>query len=514
VVANHDLTHLHIAGIYDSPTDNKEYYEMKFKRNKIVGRGLLSFEACRDGGCSWLSGSMLEALLWNCADLRVLKLHDCREVGLRSIKALSPLWGNLKTLALSVHNGLGTKCLRLIAGVCKKLTHLAFYADSELLRTDGLLALVESNPGLTSLKVDNISSVSVAGVVRVLWLCPLLTELRLIYQDNFSCAPIVCAIASTCGPNLERLTLRSLNISDAVCVSTLARAFNSLKVLDIHRSLVPSNDDLAAVSAASPLLEQLSISGYNHVTSDGIMRFAAAIGGNLEVFLVDCLYSVSDDAWYELFRKCSRLRRVCLQGCRSLSDRTFSLLVQSNPDLTDVNVSGCKLLTDASVLELPLSCPKLRQLRLSNVPALTDFSLVGLAEHCPWLESLHIDRCVGISDISMVAITEHCTRLATLSMVEICGISSTTLHQISRTCPAFETLHAGGCGGIDTEGLAAILKHCPKINHMNVCCCYRVQVKVLKACKKGQCISVWGGMNYGTVMGAEYEHFNFNRDFL
>ncbi|TFK55512.1 RNI-like protein [Heliocybe sulcata] len=137
--------------------------------------------------------------------------------------------------------------------------------------------------------------------------------------------------------------------------------------------------------------------------------------------LVNCT-SVSDCALSRVLPSCPNLVAVDLTGVSDTTDRTIIGLASSCPRLQGINLGGCKQITDKGILTLARHCKLLRRVKLSGLEALTDDSVSMLARQCPLLLEIDLNGCklisdVGVRDLWMYSLQmremrlSHCTEL-------------------------------------------------------------------------------------------------------
>lgn len=82
------------------------------------------------------------------------------------------------------------------------------------------------------------------------------------------------------------------------------------------------------------------------------------------------------------FNQCKRIERLTLTGCRQLTDKGVSDLVEGNHHLQALDVSEVKQLTDQTLDTVSRNCPRLQGLNITNCELITDEALFAVSQKC------------------------------------------------------------------------------------------------------------------------------------
>ena len=153
-----------------------------------------------------------------------------------------------------------------------------------------------------------------------------------------------------------------------------------------------------------------------------------------------------------LAKRCSKLTRVELAQCASLTDDAVESLATLCCGLTYVDLSECALLTDVSICHLADSCRDLADLSLGGCTNISDSSVWELASSHPELHSLNVAFC-QVDDSGVCALAECCHKLATVDLCGCNGITDASAKALAAGCPATLTeIDLSWCSITDAAG--------------------------------------------------------------
>ncbi|PCH41506.1 RNI-like protein [Wolfiporia cocos MD-104 SS10] len=126
--------------------------------------------------------------------------------------------------------------------------------------------------------------------------------------------------------------------------------------------------------------------------------------------LINCS-TISDEGLSRVLPRCPNLVALDLTGVTEVSDKSIIALASSTKGLQGINLGNCKKLTDQAILALAANCPLLRRIKLSNVEQITDAPVVALAHSCPLLLEIDLNNCGLITDTSVRELWKHLTQM-------------------------------------------------------------------------------------------------------
>ncbi|CAA7403705.1 unnamed protein product [Spirodela intermedia] len=278
---------------------------------------------------------------------------------------------------------------------------------------------------------------------------------------------------------LRNLTLRRSSLTDGglVRLSETAEKLESLELEKCHEvtteglmaavrswsrslralSLVKCNGVGGAplggrgmVPGRCPLLRSLTINGCPRVGDEFLSSLGRELVRPKRMALVG-LCSVTDGGFVSLMAAMQRrdgLRSVDLSGCRRITDWSVAALVSGASEaLKRLALEGCDGVTDRSLRLIGLLCPALVELDLSRCKRIGDGGVAGLLASSSTaaagpscrsgsrLEVLSLEGCSGITDESLGSLEEMALRgnLAGLNLKHCGGLSAAAVDSVRRT---------------------------------------------------------------------------------
>lgn len=122
--------------------------------------------------------------------------------------------------------------------------------------------------------------------------------------------------------------------------------------------------------------------------------------------LVNCS-SITDEALSTVLPCCPNLVALDLTGVVETTDRAVLALANTAHKLQGLNLGGCKLVTDEGVLAIANKCPQLRRIKLNGLEFLTDNAVSALALSCSVLLEIDLNSCERITDVSVRDLWTH-----------------------------------------------------------------------------------------------------------
>ena len=122
--------------------------------------------------------------------------------------------------------------------------------------------------------------------------------------------------------------------------------------------------------------------------------------------LVNCS-SISDGALTAVLPCCPNLVALDLTNVAETTDRAVCALANTALRLQGLNLGGCKLVTHEGVTAIARNCPQLRRIKLSGLELLTDGAVSALATSCPLLLEIDLNNCEHVTDASVRDLWTH-----------------------------------------------------------------------------------------------------------
>jgi hypothetical protein len=128
-------------------------------------------------------------------------------------------------------------------------------------------------------------------------------------------------------------------------------------------------------------------------------------------------------------KNCVNLKEISLTNRHNITDNSIVYIAKvCNGKLTKLCLDGCKRVSDQSIMALACNCPNLQYLSLSNLPDLENISILCIANYLSKLEYLYLCGNGNITNVFVAAVgknckllqfidVNHCTRLSGKFMV-------------------------------------------------------------------------------------------------
>lgn len=232
--------------------------------------------------------------------------------------------------------------------------------------------------------------------------------------------------------------------------------------------------------------------------------------------LINCS-SVTDDGLSKVLPCFPNLVALDLTGVSDVTDKSIVALASSTERLQGINLTGCKKLTDKAILALAARCRLLRRVKLSNVDQITDEPVSALATSCPLLLEIDLNNCKLITDVSVRDLWLHSTNMREMRLshcVELTDFafpappraeiipsglnpfpSSNILSQdkqllplrLTRSFDQLRMLDLTACSAITDDAVEGIISVAPKIRNLVLAKCTQLtDAAVENICKLGK----------------------------
>lgn len=87
---------------------------------------------------------------------------------------------------------------------------------------------------------------------------------------------------------------------------------------------------------------------------------------------------------------CSRVERLTLTNCRSLTDSGLIALVENSSSLLALDISNDKNITEESINAIAAHCKRLQGLNISGCENISNESMLTLAHNCKYIKRVRI----------------------------------------------------------------------------------------------------------------------------
>ncbi|KAG9152680.1 hypothetical protein Leryth_020886 [Lithospermum erythrorhizon] len=333
-----------------------------------------------------------------CVNLTRLKLRGCRDV---SDVGMGVLGRNCRVLRKFSCGScmFGAKGMNALLNNCVTLEELSVKRLRGLSDSDGCGASCEGSGGGGGLEL--IGTDMVCGNLKGVYLKELyngqsfgpvlvgsrnLRSLRL-----FSClGEWDLVLRSVCDgrESLSEIRLEKLKVSDAG-LEAIAKCVN-LDTLHLMKVVEYTDEGLAMVARSCRLIRKLHIDGWrnrrmtNRIGDVGLTAVAKNGGNLMELVLIGLNPSIGSLAWISMC--CTKLERLAICASDTIGDRELECLAIKTASLKKVCIKGCRLLTNNGIISLATFCPNLVKIKVKKCKRVTGEVVSYVKEKRPLLE--------------------------------------------------------------------------------------------------------------------------------
>ena len=133
--------------------------------------------------------------------------------------------------------------------------------------------------------------------------------------------------------------------------------------------------------------------------------------------------TVSSDALESVLGCLPHLVALDITGVSDANDSAIVAVASVAPRLQGVNLGGCKKITDRGIIALATRCTNLRRIKLSGLEQITDAPIIALATHCPMLLELDLHNCYLVTDRAIREIWTHSTYLREFKLSNLSNLT-------------------------------------------------------------------------------------------
>ena len=369
-------------------------------------------------------------------------------------------------------------------------------------------------PNLRSLSIKGLRDAEDEDIEGIVQSCPLLEKIHLPQceeltngtlqyisrlQSNIKEIDLIYASGVTSnvlqkflkhkGCNLEvfRFGISNGNISDILkCISNTCIR---LKVIEYHCNAdeeeeedevaQPSRTSVLALVRACPLLEEIDIdynyddkvlkalgqscpklrifkSDYNSdcavFTNTGLIGLSKGCPELTYLHIADAT-TITDEAVLSVAQYCHKLTSIYIYQNTNITSTAFSVLLRSNPRVTDIKLRYCSLLNDESIQAIAQYCTNLTTLEINDdYKLLSQGVLTVLSTGCKVLTELTISS-TAISDTTITHLASHCTKLTKISLLACSNVTQQSLTSLLEEGDNLLMISMGSCGLKDGDAM-------------------------------------------------------------
>jgi len=294
----------------------------------------------------------------------------------------------------------------------------------------------------------------------------------------------------------RKLKLQKRQKVDDEVLARVTNLGSNASVLDVSECRNITEEGLIQALRQCQCLMELNVVRCPAVT-DKCLSVIGESCKNIKILDIS-LCNVTDCGVKELCESCTKLERLTMDQCRSLTSDSLLFVAQCCPKLRCISVEYDNRVEDKGVLELVQRCPLLEKLHLNSsgitlqtalvtaqycrnlsvldlryCSTLTDEAVKELVKGCPYLQILNLSLCFHVTDVSLEHIISNCVTLRSLYLVH-CKITDTGLEAFSRCVCKLERLDISWCQDITDQGVRTVLNGCPRLKHLGLVRCDQV----------------------------------------
>jgi F-box and leucine-rich repeat protein GRR1 len=162
------------------------------------------------------------------------------------------------------------------------------------------------------------------------------------------------------------------------------------------------SDSIFGRLAPCTRLERLTLVGCSSLSDDAIARTVPCFS-NLVAIDLSGVDSVTDWTVFALADSCRKLQGINLQGCRRVSSASVGALADKCPLLRRVKLSGLADLTDEPVSALVIKGSLLLEIDLNGCKRLSDRAVRDIWTHSHNMREMRLSHCIELTDLAFPA---------------------------------------------------------------------------------------------------------------
>ena len=235
--------------------------------------------------------------------------------------------------------------------------------------------------------------------------------------------------------------------------------------------------------------------------------------------LVGCS-SISDEALRTALVACPNLVAIDLTGVTEATDKAITALARTCERLQGINLGGCRAITPEGVSTLARHCHLLRRVKLSYIEAINDEAVSALAQSCPYLLEIDLNGCKHVSDLGVRDLWIHCRYMREMRLAHCVNLTDAAFPStvketvppsgvnpfaqssqpppttypddlpplvLNRSFDHLRMLDLTSCCRITDDAIEGIVSNCPKIRNLVVAKCSSLtDAAVESICKLGK----------------------------
>jgi F-box and leucine-rich repeat protein GRR1 len=155
-----------------------------------------------------------------------------------------------------------------------------------------------------------------------------------------------------------------------------------------------------------------------------------------------------EDSLFGRLAVCTRLERLTLTGCTSITDDTIATVLTQTKHLVAADFSEVTQLTDKSIMAIAQNCPRLQGMNISGCKLVTSDAVALLAKNCKLLRRIKLCGCELIADSALTSLAQNCPVLLEVDLVNCPLITDTSVREMWKNSFHMRELRLAQCGNL------------------------------------------------------------------
>ncbi|CAH2072222.1 unnamed protein product [Thlaspi arvense] len=295
----------------------------------------------------------------------------------------------------------------------------------------------------------------------------------------------------------DRVSLQELNLNlCGRCVNEISiteflkrspNGFPSLTTLSLQGAFSLTDNGLALISRAAPLLRVVNLSYCSYLTFHAVRILADHFGPTLRGLNIGgCLGIKPSEVFESSLIKFEKLSSLSVAGLEGIHDVVVRFFTSRGSNLTDLSLASCDNLNDGTMWTVGRCCPNLEALDISELDHLTDASLKEIADGCRYLNSVNFTK-TRFSDDAVAAFLEVCGgSLNQLCLNNVRDVGQETAISLAKNCQSLRYLDLSWCRKLTEEELRRILSWCSLLRSLRLFGWTQVRDEFLRELSRSQ----------------------------
>lgn len=360
----------------------------------------------------------------------------------------------------------------------------------------GIQAVTKGQNALLVLHIKYLKQVTQNILTHIV--APKMWTLKLVHCYNQSKAWVTAAVLSTFLTHNPSIKILKISLPHEF-IPVIARGLKgSLEELNTSFQLV-TDDSIEALAENCSNLKKLDLNGAKSVGKESLIKLFQACTQMVDLDLGYCTRISSPPECEVLWTLPQSLVSLSLCGMMLQDEKILVECITRLPRLTSIKLCGVPALTDQTLEQIVEKIGhRLLDLNLSGIGVneITDKGLKAVSKYCTHLEALHISmlrEVTGISLLPIFADPERASRLKTLA-ANCKKMDTNLLDQIMYSCPNLDMLDVSGLSSVTDQMIITLADHSQKLTHLNLKGCKQVTdaaICYLSGCcpLKSMCVS-------------------------